>query len=142
MENSATKQKTGELKYGFAREVPTTFKDAVERTRVALKAEGFGVLSEIRMDEKFKEKLGVDFRKYVILGACNPPLAYKTVQVDINIGLLLPCNVVIYETDDANNSVVAVIDAGAMMSVVGDKAEIIEVAKDVNEKLQKALVAI
>ena len=142
MENFATKQKANELRYGFAREVPATFEDAVERIREALKAEGFGVLSEIRMDEKFKEKLDVDFRKYVILGACNPPLAYKTVQEDINIGLLLPCNVVIYETDDTNNSVVAVIDAGAMMSVVGDKAEIIEVAKEVNEKLRKALEAI
>lgn len=142
MENSATKQKASELKYGFAREVSATFEDAAERTREALKAEGFGVLSEIRMDEKFKEKLGVDFRNYLILGACNPPLAYKTVQEDINIGLLLPCNVVVYEADDKNNSVVAAIDAGAMMSVVGDKAEIKEVATEVNEKLQKALEAI
>ena len=142
MENSATKQKASELKYGFAREVPARFEDAVERTREALKTEGFGVLSEIRMDEKFKEKLSVDFRKYVILGACNPPLAYKAVEEDINIGLLLPCNVVVYEADDKNNSVVAAIDAGAMMSVVGDKAEINEVANEVNEKLQKALETI
>ena len=75
----------------------------------------------------------------MILGACNPPLAYKTVQEDINIGLLLPCNVVVYETDDAKNSIVAAVDAKAMMEVVGDSPKIIEVADQVNEKLQRAL---
>jgi uncharacterized protein (DUF302 family) len=139
MDNSATKQKAGDLNYGFSREIRAKFEDAVERTRDALKNEGFGVLSDIRMDEKFREKLGVDFRKYVILGACNPPLAYKTVQEDINIGLLLPCNVVVYETDDPSNSVVAAIDAGAMMSVVGDEPQIIDVANEVNEKLRRVL---
>jgi uncharacterized protein (DUF302 family) len=118
------------------------FETAIETTKEALLKEGFGVLSEIRMDEKFKEKLGVDFRKYIILGACNPPLAYKTVQEDINIGLLLPCNVVVYEADDPGKSVVAAIDAAAMMSVVGHKPEIVDVAKDVNEKLRRALESI
>jgi uncharacterized protein (DUF302 family) len=70
-------------------------------------------------DEKLKEKLGVDFRNYVILGACNPPLAYKTLQHEIGIGLLLPGNVVVYETDEAGKSVVAAIDAETMLSVVG-----------------------
>lgn len=139
MENSATRQSLNKTKYGVLREVPMGFDDAVERTREALKAEGFGVLSEIRMDEKFKEKLDIDFRKYVILGACNPPLAYKTVQQDINIGLLLPCNVIVYEADDAANSVVAAVDAHAMMSVVGDAPEIVEVAGQVNERLQRVL---
>ena len=82
-----------------------------KRTRAALTEEGFGVLCEIDMKEKLKEKLGVDFRNYVILGACNPPLAYKTLQQEINIGLLLPCNVVVYEADEAGKSVVAAIDA-------------------------------
>jgi uncharacterized protein (DUF302 family) len=131
--------KIDQTRYGFVREIPVAFDEAVERTREALKDEGFGILSEIRMDEKFKEKLNIDFRKYVILGACNPPLAYKTVQEDINIGLLLPCNVVVYETDDAKNSIVAAIDAKAMMEVVGDSPKIIEVADQVNEKLQRAL---
>jgi uncharacterized protein (DUF302 family) len=138
MEN-ATKRKIEQTRYGFVREVPMSFDEAVGRTREVLKDEGFGVLSEIRMDEKFKEKLNVDFRKYLILGACNPPLAYKTVQEDINIGLLLPCNVVVYETDDAKNSVVAAVDAKAMMQVVGDSPKIVEVADQVNEKLQRAL---
>jgi len=139
MKNATAKQPTKSVKYGMLREVPFGFDEAVERTREALKTEGFGVLSEIRMDEKFKEKLDVDFRKYVILGACNPPLAYKTVQEDINIGLLLPCNVVVYEGDDPNSSVVAAIDAGAMMSVVGDSPVVREVAAQVNEKLARSL---
>src|SRR6476661_3841027 len=109
--------------YGFSREIESDFDAAVERTREALKTEGFGVLSEIRIDEKLKEKLGVDFRRYVILGACNPPLAYKTLQEDINIGLLLPCNVVVYETGPGT-SVVAAIDADAMMSAAGGKPEV------------------
>lgn len=142
MKNSATKQSENKLKYGFVREVPLKFDDAVERTREALNSEGFGVLSEIRMDEKFREKLGVEFRKYIILGACNPPLAYKTVQEDINIGLLLPCNVIVYEVDDAANSVVAAVDARAMMSVVGKGGDIQNVAEEVNEKLARALNAI
>ena len=139
MENSGAKQSLESIRYGFVREVPMRFDEVVERAKAVLKDEGFGVLSEIRMDEKFKEKLGVDFRKYTILGACNPSLAYKTVQEDINIGLLLPCNVVVYEADDPNRSVVAAIDANAMMSVVGDRAGIIAVADDVNEKLRRAL---
>ena len=142
MKNAAAKKSIEKIKYGYLREVASTFDEAVEQTREALKTEGFGVLSEIRMDEKLKEKLGVDFRKYVILGACNPPLAYKTVQEDINIGLLLPCNVIVYEADDPRRSVVAAIDAGAMMSVVGDAPAIVEVAGQVNEKLQRALESI
>lgn len=127
------------LKYGFSRTVDAGFDEAAERAREALKTEGFGVLSEIRLDEKLKEKLGVDFRRYVILGACNPPLAYKTLQEDINIGLLLPCNVIVYEADEKDKSVVAAIDAKAMLSVVGESAEIEETAAEVNSRLQKAL---
>lgn len=127
------------LKYGFERTVSGGFEETVERTREALKNEGFGVLSEIRMDEKLKEKLGVDFRKYVILGACNPPLAYKVVQEDINIGLLLPCNVIVYEADEPANSMVAAVDAKAMMSIVGANPVMDGIADEVNEKLQRAL---
>ena len=104
-------QQVEKKQYGFSRTVDAAFDEATERTREALKGEGFGVLSEIRLDEKLKEKLGVDFRRYVILGACNPPLAYKTLQEDINIGLLLPCNVIVYEADDKTKSVVAAVDA-------------------------------
>src|SRR6187402_480361 len=98
-------------KYGFSKTVGLPYKEAVEKARVALKNEGFGVLCEIDIKEKLKEKLGVDFRNYVILGACNPPLAYKTLQQEIGIGLLLPCNVIIYEADEVGKSIVAAIDA-------------------------------
>ena len=139
MKVTGAKQTLQKMNYGIAKEIPLTFDQAVEGARRSLASEGFGVLSEIRMDEKFKEKLGVHFRRYVILGACNPPLALRTVEEDINIGLLLPCNVVVYEADDPGNSVVAAIDANAMMSVVGDKPEVVAVAAEVNEKLRRAL---
>jgi uncharacterized protein (DUF302 family) len=126
-------------KYGFSKTVDIPYEEAVEKARAALKEEGFGVLSEIDIKEKLKEKLGVDFRKYVILGACNPPLAYKTLQEEIDIGLLLPCNVIVYETDEAGKSVVAAIDARMMLSVVGDNATLEAVATEVNEKLQRVV---
>ncbi|MEP7149424.1 MAG: DUF302 domain-containing protein [Acidobacteriota bacterium] len=132
-------QQVGKKEYGFTRTVDISFDDATERVREALKGEGFGVLSEIRLDEKLKEKLGVEFRRYVILGACNPPLAYKTLQEDINIGLLLPCNVIVYEADDKNKSVVAAVDAQAMLSVVGENSAMNEVATEVNERLRRVI---
>ena len=133
-------QRLQHSKYGFSKTVDLPYKEAVEKARVALKEEGFGVLCEIDIKEKLKEKLGVDFRNYVILGACNPPLAYKTLQQELGIGLLLPCNVVVYETDEAGKSVVAAIDAKTMLSVVGaHNATINAVATEVNEKLQRVV---
>jgi uncharacterized protein (DUF302 family) len=126
-------------KYGFSKTLNVPYGEAVEKARTALKAEGFGLLSEIDIKEKLKEKLGVDFRNYVILGACNPPLAYKTLQQDINIGLLLPCNVIVYEADEAGTSVVASIDAKTMLSVVGPNATLDAVATEVNEKLKRVI---
>ena len=127
-------------KYGFSKTVDLPYKEAVEKTRAALKEEGFGVLCEIDIKEKLKDKLGVDFRNYMILGACNPPLAYKTLQQEIGIGLLLPCNVVVYESDEAGKSVVAAIDAVTMLSVVGANDPTINgVATEVNEKLQRVV---
>ena len=89
--------------------------------------------------EKLKEKLAVDFRNYVILGACNPPLAYKTLQEEINIGLLLACNVFVYEADEARESVVATINTKTMLSVVGDNATLDVVASEVNKRLKRAI---
>ena len=127
-------------KFGFSKTVDLPYEEAVEKARGALKDEGFGVLCEIDLKEKLKEKLGIDFRKYVILGACNPPLAYKTLQEEINIGLLLPCNVIIYEADEVGKSVVAAIDAREMLSVVGGKnATLDSVASEVNEKLSRVV---
>ena len=126
-------------KYGFSRTLDVSYEEAVDKATAALKEEGFGVLCEIDIKTKLKEKLGIDFRPYVILGACNPPLAYKTLQEEINIGLLLPCNVIVYEAEEAGKSVVAAIDARTMLSVVGDNATLEAVATEVNEKLQRVI---
>ena len=127
-------------KFGFSRTIELPYEEAVEKARAALKDEGFGVLCEIDLKEKLKEKLGVDFRNYVILGACNPPLAYKTLQQELNIGLLLPCNVVVYEADQIGKSVVAAIDAREMLSVAGgNNATLDAVATEVNEKLKRVV---
>ena len=126
-------------KYGFSRTVKIPFDEAIEKIRVALKAEGFGVLSEIDIKDKLKEKLDVDFRRYTILGACNPSLAYKTLQEELEIGLLLPCNVIVYEADDNNKSVVSAVDAKAMLSVVGNNEILDQVASEVNERLQRVI---
>lgn len=127
------------LEYGFSKTVDVPFGEAVEMARAALKEEGFGVLTEIDIKEKLNEKLGVDFRNYVILGACNPPLAYKTLQQEINIGLLLPCNVIVYDANEPGKSVVAAIDAKMMLSVVGDNPALEVVANEVNEKLKRVV---
>lgn len=131
--------KAKQKRYGTIRTIDAPFDEAVENVRESLQTEGFGVLSEIRIDEKLKEKLGVDFRRYVILGACNPPLAYKTLQEEINIGLLLPCNVIVYEADENGRSVVAAVDARAMLSVVGENPVLQEVAAEANERLTRAI---
>ena len=129
--------------YGFSKTVDLPYKEAVEKARAALKEEGFGVLCEIDIKEKLKEKLGVDFRNYMILGVCNPPLAYRTLQQEIGIGLLLPCNVVVYETDEAGRSVVAAIDAELMLSAVGaNNATLNAVATEVNEKLKRVVAQV
>jgi len=132
-------QQPQQTKYGISKTVDAPFDEAVERARVALKEEGFSVLSEIDIKEKLKEKLDVDFRRYVILGACNPPLAYKTLQEEIEIGLLLPCNVIVYDADETGKSVVAAVDAKAMLSVVGNNPTLDAVSTEVNEKLRRVI---
>lgn len=124
------------LSYGYARTLDLPFQEAVERTRTALKSQGFGTLCEIDIREKLKEKLGVDFTNYVILGACNPPLAYRALQEEMALGLLLPCNVVVYEK--GGRSVVAAIDAERMLSVVNNP-KLGGVAREVNEKLRQVV---
>ncbi|MGA2326060.1 MAG: DUF302 domain-containing protein [Bryobacteraceae bacterium] len=124
------------LGYGYARVLDLPFGEAVERARAALKTEGFGVLCEIDVKEKLREKLGVDFRNYLILGACNPPLAHQALQQELNIGLLLPCNVVVYEL--AGRTVVAAIDAAKMLSVV-DNPTLDATASKVNESLRRVV---
>ena len=122
--------------YGDVRTVKMSFDDAVEKIEGALKTEGFGVLCQIDIQAKLKEKLGIDFPRYVILGACNPPLAQQALQRDINLGLLLPCNVVVYE--EGGQVHVGAVDAVRMLSVT-NQTEMEELAGKVNEKLRRAL---
>ena len=122
--------------YGYGREVALDFTQTIERAKLTLKEEGFGVLCEIDIKAKLKEKLGVEFRNYVILGVCNPPIAHQALQSELNLGLLLPCNVVIYESND--RSAVVAIDAEKMLSIVGNPA-LSEAAVQVNARLRRAV---
>lgn len=125
-----------DLQYGYVRPLNIAFDEALARTEAALKGEGFGVLCRIDIREKLKEKLGVAFPPYVILGACNPPLAYGALQRDIHLGLLLPCNVVVYEQDGV--VYVAAIDAVRMLSITG-RPELGPTAQLVNASLRKVI---
>jgi len=127
--------------YGIRTVLELPFAEAVERTKEALKAEGFGVLSEIDLQAKLREKLGVELAPYLILGACNPPLAYKALQAEPEVGLLLPCNVIVYGTT-GGRTVVAAVDPDAMLAVVGDSAAIAEVGRDAKLRLQRAIAAL
>ena len=122
--------------YGYVATVDLPFEDAVARMEAGLKNEGFGVLSKIDIQAKLKEKLGVEFPRYVILGACNPPLAYQALQEEINLGLLLPCNAVVYERN--GQVYVGVVDAEKMLSVVGNPG-MEPMARDVNRKLRSVV---
>lgn len=124
--------------YGIRRKIAIPYDHAVVRAKAVLQEQGFGILSEIDIKAKLKEKLDVDFKRYVILGACNPPLAYKALQAEPEIGLLLPCNVIVYEVD-AKSSIVAAIDPNSMIDVVGENRAIEEVARDARVRLEKAI---
>jgi len=122
---------------GIRKLLNATFDQALTRVPEALKAEGFGVLTEIDIQNTLKQKLGVDFRRYKILGACNPPLAHAALQTDVEAGLMLPCNVVIYEGDDGKAIVVAV-DPTRTIAASGNP-KLTELAETVKTKLARAL---
>jgi Uncharacterized conserved protein len=117
------------------------YEQAVERTREALASEGFGVLTEIDVRATFKKKLDADFRPYVILGACNPPLAYQALTAERDIGLLLPCNVVVYAADEPGKSVVAVLDPVKALSLTGNDT-IQPLASEVRSRLERVLASL
>jgi uncharacterized protein (DUF302 family) len=127
-----------ERTYGFGRVVDASYEEAVERTRAALKEQGFGVLTEIDVKATMKTKLDADFRPYVILGACNPPLAHRALTAELGIGLLLPCNVIVYDNLDGTSTVEAM-DPQAALSLVGDNAVIAEVASEARARLRRVL---
>lgn len=126
--------------YGFSKVVNLGYDKAIEKVTEELKKEGFGILTEIDVKATLKKKLDVDFKPYKILGACNPPFAYKSLQAEEQIGLMLPCNVIVYVNDN-NETVVAAIDPIASMQAV--KNEMLgEVAETIQDKLKKVIVNI
>ena len=124
-------------------ELEMSFAEAKNATRDALKTEGFGILTEIDLQAAFKEKLGRDFREYVILGACNPPLAFAAVTADPAIGLLLPCNVTV-EARDATHSVVRLVDPQMMLasSPAALAPELKQVADDASARMERVVAAL
>ena len=121
--------------YAFSTVLGTSYEDAISKVTDALKGEGFGVLTEIDVKATLKKKLDKDFRKYVILGACNPPYAYRSLEVDLDVGLLLPCNVIVYETDD-KRAYVAAINPISALEVIQSQ-ELKSIAQEVSEKLKR-----
>ena len=123
--------------YYIATTLPFSFDEAIARTEAALKEEGFGVISRIDIQEALKTKIGVDFRPYIILGACNPALAHEALKLEDKVGTMLPCNVVVQELD-AGRSEVAAIDPVASMQAI-DNAELQDKAGTVRQKLADAI---
>jgi len=130
-----------ETRYGLRIEIPASYEQAVERATSALKAQGFGVLTTIDVQQTLKQKLGRDFRKYTILGACNPPLADRALRAELEVGLLLPCNVIVYEVSPGH-SVVSAMAPMAALGIVGDNPELRAVAAEADTRLRGALAAI
>lgn len=123
--------------FGFRKTLKATYDEALVRVPEALKSEGFGVLTEIDVQSTLKHKLGVDFRRYKILGACNPPFAHEALQAELEIGLMLPCNVVVYE-DDERHAVVLAIDPTKTLAATGHP-KLSELAAAVATKLSRAI---
>jgi uncharacterized protein (DUF302 family) len=128
-------------RYGISTTVPLRYEDAVDATKDALSTQGFGVLTEIDVAATLKKKLDVDFRPYVILGACNPPLAHRALTAERDVGLLLPCNVVVYADDDPSRSVVAVLDPVEALQLTGND-DLAPIADDVRRRLWRVLAAL
>ena len=125
------------MNYGYKRVVQLSFNNANIRIRETLKEQGFGVLTEIDVRKTLKEKLNKDFKKYLILGACNPPLAFQALNDEEAIGLLLPCNVILWENDDLSTTIAA-IDANKMMTIV-EKDQLYDLARKVDLLIQAAV---
>jgi len=126
-----------QTKYGFTKTVDLGYQEAIDKVTKELQKEGFGVLTEIDVQATFKKKLDVDFRHYKILGACNPPNAFKALQAEEQIGLMLPCNVIVY-VDDEGKTVVAAVDPIASMKAI-ENPELVEVASTIQKLLKKVI---
>lgn len=128
------------MSYYKSIKIEENFEDAILLIKESLQCEGFGVLTEIDIQKKLKEKLDVDYKKYLILGACNPSFAYKALQLEDKIGTMLPCNVILQEVNE-NQTEISVVDPIASMQAVGNN-DLLAIATEVKSKLIKALMAI
>ncbi|HEX9657849.1 MAG TPA: DUF302 domain-containing protein [Bacteroidota bacterium] len=124
------------MKYGFSKQVNLSFDQTLERVTDELKKEGFGVLTTIDVQDTLKKKIDVDFKRYTILGACNPPFAYQALLAEEDIGLLLPCNVIVHEKEGKTE--VAAFDPMVMTKIVGNEKMVV-VAKEVQQRLQRVI---
>ena len=129
------------INYGFKKTVALGVEEADLRLREELKKEGFGILTEIDVKATLKEKLDVDFRPYKILGACNPLLAHQALTSETDIGLLLPCNVIVYEGEDEGTSVVGVLDPKVQLGITG-RTDIDHLANDVRARMERVLAGL
>lgn len=127
---------------GIQVRLDTTYDAAIERVTTALKDQGFGVLTSIDMRATLKNKLGVDFRKYTILGACNPLLAHRALSTELAVGLLLPCNVIVYEDAERGGAVVSLGDPIAMIGMIDDNPALAEIAQDARARIEKVAAAL
>ncbi len=128
------------MKYYIEKKTNYSFDEAIQKVTEELKKEGFGVLTEINIHEKLKEKMDVDFRKYRILGACNPPAAYKALQAEDKIGTMLPCNVIVQQLSESEVEVAAVNPIASMMAV--ENASLGAIASDITERLERVIAAV
>lgn len=128
------------MKYYISKKISTDFESAIEQVTEALKKEGFGVLTQIDIQEKLKEKLDVDFRKYRILGACNPSSAYKALQHEDKIGVMLPCNIIVQELGKNVIEVAAIDPVASMMAVENPKLS--GIAGEIKEKLERVIASL
>lgn len=128
------------MTYYFSAILPLSFDDAVRRTTDALKKEGFGIITEIDVKETLRKKLGVDFRSYKILGACNPTLAHQALQLEDKVGTMLPCNVVVQEIGEGRVEIAAVDPVASMAAI--DNPRLNELAEDVRDRLKKVVASL
>lgn len=128
------------MKYYISKTISADFDQAVQLITESLKKEGFGILTEINLQEKLKEKLNVDFRKYKILGACNPAYAYKAIQQEDKIGTMLPCSIIVQQLDNNEIEVAAVDPIASMMAI--ENPDLAVIAKEIKEKLERAIAQI
>lgn len=127
------------MSYYFSKKIKGSFAVVLERVTSSLKKEGFGILTEIDVQETLKKKLDVEFQKYIILGACNPPFAYKALLAENKIGTMLPCNVIVQEKEDGEVEVAAVDPVASMKAV--DNPELLEISKQIQEKLKNVVMS-